>query len=249
MNFKWRELLADTAAVANFEAKHSLPRAKLLLSALLGTFLFNIGASIFAIPTMVYPHYMISHVIVNKTLCEAAALVWALCAVVCLFTDWLMLKHFWQLGPPLRHHATLGFCCTFVACIGWIGAATWNIHDYVVVHALMGALYGGGYTCRAAIHTWLIDPLRVQYGLPSNPACISLRRVAVLTELAAAPVLLAGLPTLLGKVNDNWSLQEQHLALMSSAVEHIVFVHLRLLCMATFLPDLALLDRAHAEGV
>jgi len=251
MTQKQTDLLYDVISDIVSGTRHSLPRARLLFTALLGTSLFNLGASIFSMPTMVHPHYMISHVILNEKIHEAAALVWTFCALVVVFSDWLLLKHFWQLGPPLRYHISLGFCCTIAACVGWIGAAIWNIYDHVVVHAIMGALYGGGYTFRAAIHTWLIDPVRVQHGLPSSPASITLRRGAVLMELLAAPVLLAGLPTLLMKDNNawsDWSLQEQSLALMSSAVEHVVFVHLRLLCMGSFLPDLALLDRAHAEG-
>lgn len=62
-------------------------------------------------------------------------------------------------------------------------------------------------------------------------------------ELATTPVLLAGLPTLLSKDRTNWSDREQHLACLSSLAEHVVYVHLRLLFMALFLPDLEGIDR------
>merc|ERR1712217_820901 len=80
------------------------------------------------------------------------------------------------------------------------------------------------------------------------PHLMKFRRVVVLIELAAAPVLLAGLPTLLSKDKSGWAGEEQHLAFISSLTEHVVFVHLRLLFIASFLPDLTELDRMDADG-
>jgi len=224
------------------------PRSKLLLAALVGTSAFNLLASVKALPTMVHPHYMISHVILNESVRGASTVIWTLCALVCLFSDVMIVQHLRCGKPPLSRYACWSLAGMAVTCIGWIGAVVWDIHDFVVVHAVMGALYGAGFTCRAAIHSWLIDPLRAQHGLPTVPLLMRVRRLSVLTELAAAPVLVAGLPTLLSKDMEAWSLQEQHLALLSSIVEHIVFVHLRLLFMATFLPDLIMLDQVQAQG-
>jgi len=226
-----------------------LPQTWLLLFALIGTSTFNVFALIVAMPTMVYPRYMISHVILNETLRGAASVIWTLCALVCLFSDVVVAQKLRRIEPKLSRPASCSVACMVVTCVGWVGAAIWDLDEHMFVHALMGSLYGVGFTCRAAIHSWMIDPLRAQSGLPAVPFLISIRRASVLIELAAAPVLLAGLPTLLRKQTGAWSPEEQHLALASSFVEHLVFVHLRLLTMSTFVPDLGMLDRTDAGNV
>jgi len=203
------------------------PRTKFFCATLWFTSLFNVAASVFALRTsLVYPHYMISHVILNDSLRFHVSVVWSLAAFVCFCVEVAITRDWWrrakagtigpknavgkQRAPPggpsssdsemggidcgvdrtgedeghdvaatVSWYGALGMLGMAACCAGWVGTLIWDIDEYVCVHAVMGALYGGGFMFRAAVHVWFIDPHRNRLGLPADPGLLYLRQVAL----------------------------------------------------------------------
>ena len=197
------------------------PRSIALLVTLFCTCVYNVLATLHALrtETLTYPHYMISHAIVDPDLRLPTVLVWGLCALVCLTCDVVIVRH-WTGGshamvggPAGRRVARYGWLSlvpTALACAGWVGCSLYDINEHLFVHTTAAALYGSCFLIRAAIHVWLIEPLREKSGLPVVPLLRRFRVTTFYTELLAAPVLFAGLPILLRKRSETLAAHDYH---------------------------------------
>lgn len=208
----------------------------------------NLVCTYWALHQMTYPRYMISHVLLVEPYGRVLGLVWTSGAIIFPSLDVLVVLRWRRLGCKFTQLAWLSWAALVVFSIGWVAVLQWDIRNYPFLHCVFGSMYGAAFTVWAAMRSWIIDPCRAESGLPADSRLQALRRGQILCELLVAPVLLAGLPALFFET-DEFGIKMEQLALASSFVEHLVFVHARGLVLLSYIPDLMQLGKESSNVV
>mmetsp|Transcript_23148 Transcript_23148/g.69332 ORF Transcript_23148/g.69332 Transcript_23148/m.69332 type:complete len:265 (+) Transcript_23148:220-1014(+) len=212
----------------------------LLVGGALGVSVANLAVALIAYAPQDFPHLMLSDFITHPRAAPIVQLWWPLYIACHSTVELKMLARVQNSGDPGRRLWERTFGLLVVGWAAMVGCLVFDIHNFPLVHSLLGGAYGGGWLLAQGIRGLWLDEKREALGLAAAPGCARVRWWCALGELATAPFIIAGMQ-LPHHLCPDW------LSVVCVLCEHLLWVHARtVLAVLSHYPDARLLDEARA---